>query len=483
MSTLSSFRQSTYELFLGNISFWFETNPIGVGQEILARVKHAARLLAHNSELKRSKALECVAESVSFQTWHSLSSHIERAKDFINEPSAEWLNKLKSTLFLLCDAHPDVPLRDTQIKAFEAFAKRLSNFSGCGADTALDKVCAGLCGAACWKDVLSRAPENTKTPLYHFEVNDNASEGWFVESMACTRLIEQMDSVYQGAESSAQIAKAKKLITRTLGLQPGFLEAKLCLAQIQFDTDEFDYTAALATISAGVKEAESLIPKGFRGKLHWGYLSNRFYHRMLWLRMSILFRVDRMSECISVARKMLRLNPSDNLGVRYLYPLFLLDIGQSEKALMVAKFRNEGNYDQSVIRAFCFYATGNSALFVDEITKALFNLPVLRFFLLGDFHAMRDMPRNDAFRAVIPDLNTFFQFAWPVYLSIPGLQEACTKILSDPLVITSEVELERYWKGFWQKHDNPIGDYNGWSSLKSQFESKVSQHFSATSFC
>lgn len=58
------------------------------------------------------------------------------------------------------------------------------------------------------------------------------------------------------------------------------------------------------------------IPKGFRGRIEWSSVDNRFYHRLLYALMVEEARAHRFGRALALARKQLRLNPRDNLGIR-----------------------------------------------------------------------------------------------------------------------------------------------------------------------
>lgn len=472
----SSFDRLAGQLDLVFISFWLNQRPAGVANEWMVRIKNGGRMLARASGLQRSKALECMAEALHFPNWHTLHSHLDQANALQPKtvPSA-WIERLRFGLVLLTDPEPDVALSPAQVLAFEDLAARLSAGAGTPVDIVLDKVCAGFCGATSWAEVKIRSPLRTTAPLYRFELDEfEPGSGRFIESPACSKLIEELDGVFQDAQSPTELDRARKWIEKALVQQPGFLEGGLCLARIQYLTGGTNLRPSLTTIEHFIKQAESLIPRGYRGKLPWGWISNRFYHRMLWLQMTIYHDAGWMRECLKGARKMLRLNPSDNLGVRHYYPLMLLEVGECEKALKAARFPKEAECQQALIRAFCFFAVGNRPAFLQALTTALFEVPILRLFLLDDFDG--ELPDGDeGFRGVIPDMETFTQFAWPAYQAVPGLQQACTDYLSNPLVQQAEGRLREYWKGYWRRGSEAVGDHYGWEALKRQLREAIQQ--------
>jgi hypothetical protein len=77
---------------------------------------------------------------------------------------------------------------------------------------------------------------------------------------------------------------------------------------------------ATKTAARFVRAAEVLVPKGFKGRILWGHIGNRFYHRLLWLQLGLSHEHGDSEAAAKVARKLLRLNPGDNLGVRYVLP-------------------------------------------------------------------------------------------------------------------------------------------------------------------
>lgn len=466
----------SYRLGVGLPRFWYERNPDGFISEWTDRIKLGAKMLRRACDMQHSKALDCLAVAIGFPSWYALSSHLTKmASASSTDRSPELMKKLKSALVLLIYPDPEIALTPAQKLAFEELGAKLAAASGVSVGLILDAVCAGYCGATSWQSVMDRNPLNAATPLYNFNIEEVVPRsGYFVESNACTQLIEQLDEVYQGYSTHTlkDKRKAKAWIESSLIRQPGFLEGGLCLAQIYYDEDNL--SAARTTIEEYIKRAERLIPKGFRGQIIWGSISNRFYHRMLWLRMTIYHDAGWGWYYLKDARKQLRLNPNDNLGVRIIYPLMLLDTGEYEKAAKAARFQNQGGHEQSLVRAFTRFAIGDQPGFIENLTEALFDLPILRLFLMDD---PGDLPEGDeGYRGVIPDMGTFVDYAWPAYLAVPGLRKACTVFLTDPIVEEAETQLRRYWNRFWQRGAEAVGDFYGWQSLKSELTVSIQQH-------
>ncbi|MEN0064325.1 MAG: tetratricopeptide repeat protein [Myxococcota bacterium] len=96
------------------------------------------------------------------------------------------------------------------------------------------------------------------------------------------------------------------------------LDAHTHLGNFEFDNPQ----VALGHYEVGLRIAELTLGPGFDGVLLWGHLDNRPFHRCLHGYGLCLWRQQRFDDAIDVYERMLRLNPSDNLGARFL----LLDL-------------------------------------------------------------------------------------------------------------------------------------------------------------
>ncbi|MFC9008443.1 tetratricopeptide repeat protein [Streptomyces microflavus] len=474
---------SSFDSFAGDldalgIEFWYRLNPEGVSSRLNDRIKFGAKILAKACNIQRSRALECFAVALAFKNWHGLCSHLNSATGFSDGRAPDdWVEPLKFSLVLLLNSDTEAALQPKQITALEDFGARLSQQASCSVELVLDMVCAGFCGGEAWAEVKSRNALNANTPLYQFQMDhSDPRAGRFTESIACQQLLSELDDYYQGTKTQEQLHRAEKWIKSALVKQPDFLECGLCLAQIYYDQGNLQ--AAYKTIHDFIKKAERLIPKGYRGKIEWGWKTNRVYHRMLWLQMTIYHDADWMRKCLASARKQLRLNPNDNLGVRYIYPLMLLETGEVDKAAKAARFKDKNRGEVTLVQAFCRFALGDHPGFVECLVTALFSLPVLRLFLMDDDSEMPE--GDDGYRGVIPDLDTFVRYAWPAYLSVPGLQQACIDFLADPFVRDAEDQLSVYWKGFWRRGPDALGTSQGWYALKDKLAASTMERMAAT---
>ena len=455
----------------GELAFFVRTYPEKQMLRLVQRVKFAAKLLSRVAKIQHSNALDTVAHAVKFSTWHHLSSQLELANGTSNSQLSEsWFNSFSGAVVLWLEPEKEVALAQSQIEAFERLGQTLAMLTDVSAQRVLDEVCAGLCAGRNWADVRARSPLRATSPLYSFVLDsmqqgEDHHGGGFVESAACRALIEELDEQWQGYDqfTKSDKRKARKWIEDALASQPGFLEAGLALAWIQHEAGE---TEASSTVARFVKQSEALMPEGFRGRIVWGNTSNRYYHRLLWLQLELHHEAGDLPLALRVGRKQLRLNPGDNLGIRFVMPLMLLEQRKFEAALREAKKNLQGEWDvtATVIRAFCEFAVGNHAAFRQGLASSLIALPWLRLFLLNQ---SKPLPEgDDGFRSIRPDEMVFSKFVRPAYRAVPSLIDACKSFLAKPQVLMAEGELRQYWKGYWRKSDaERVGTHEGWDEL------------------
>lgn len=467
-----AFDRAAHGLDLAAEPFWFNREPAEQAELLQARIKFAAKLLAKAADISHSSALDAMAQALRFPSWHHLSAHLGRAADVAPGPlPAGWLDALSTAVVLTARAETEVTMPSAQLDAFEALGETLAMLTDAPKQKVLDQVSAGLCAGRSWREVRQRSPLDASAPLYRFAVHEQDAEGSlggsFEESPACHQLVEQLDDNWQGYDgfTKAQKKRARGWVEAALAMQPGFLEANLALAWMQKEAGE---PQALTTANAAVRQAEALIPRGFKGRILWGHLGNRFYHRLLWLQLRLHHEQGASNAAVRVARKILRLNPNDNLGVRYVLPFLLLEQGEVAAARRSLKaISDEVGLTAAATRAFVAYAEDKPAEFRRELATALFTLPVLRAFLLNDNKALPE--GESGYRHVRPDMETFAELAWPSYCMLPGLRKACQVFLAEPEVQAAERELAVYWTGYWEVRRTPgaerKGSAEGWARL------------------
>lgn len=440
----TTFCQYSYALDVGFPEIWINREPNDASTAMAERVKFGAKLLRKITHQQHSQALECVSIAVGFSTWHDLAAHLESiAVSTPNGVARESIGRLKETLAILTNPPLETSLSTDQILALELFGARLSACANVPLPAVLDTVCAGYCGNVSWKELTERSPLSARAPLYRFEPDslDPDKTGRFTESYACSQLIDQLDDIYQDTTTEESITEAKIWIEHALARQPDFLEAGLCLAQIHYRRGRL--SEAFRVVDAHIRKAERLIPTGYRGVIPWYCAENRFYLRMLNLRMEVNYDCGLMAECLRDARKQLRRDPS-NVSVKATYPLLLLQCGAYEKAAIAARaLRNQGDASY-IICAFSCFTMNNYRGFIQNLTRALIDLPATRFFLANDSDELPD--DSEMYRGVMPDMETLARYGLPAYESIPGLASACASYLAMTVVHDAERQLWEAWK-------------------------------------
>jgi len=475
----SPFDEALEALDLGELSFIVRNEPDVQALRLEARIKLAAKLLTRVTDLQQSRALEAVSQAVRFQNWHQLSSHLAQAKaKAVGHLPEAWFNALRGAVFLMLVPQEDVVMPVAQLEAFERFGQVLTMLTDAPLQHVLDGVCAGLCAGKTWPDVQGRSPLKASQPLYKFvvppaaEPSSEGGGGYFDDSPACRALTEDLDNIWQGYDDfpKPQKRKARAWVEDALASQPGFLEGGLALAWMQHEAGQAE---ASSTVNRFIGQAEALVAVGYKGPITWSYIGNRFYHRLLWLRLKLHHQSGDFPSAAKMARKQLRLNPGDNLGVRYVLPLLLLEQGEYVAARRAAVKHLEGEREltAAAITAFCEYALGNHVMFRQNLASALVTLPWLRQFLLNQSKPLPD--GDDGSRGMLPDLELFSEFAWQAYMAVPGLRKACTDFLGEPNVLRAEAELRQYWQGFWRRGAEAKGSSQGWRELADKWISRL----------
>ena len=110
--------------------------------------------------------------------------------------------------------------------------------------------------------------------------------------------------------------KAYQILTRLLEEYPECIDALAHLGSMSFENGhQLDH--ARHCYKAAVSLAEKKFPKGFDGVILWNRVKNRPYLRALNGYCMVNWRLKEFSEAYDTAKKILRLNPPDNQGIRF----------------------------------------------------------------------------------------------------------------------------------------------------------------------
>jgi len=196
-----------------------------------------------------------------------------------------------------------------------------------------------------------------------------------------TPLEEAQDMIYQALKVQGEEGVA--LARKALAISPDCADAYVLLAEASRSPEE-----ARPFYEQGVAAGErALGPEVFAEDVgeFWGLLETRPYMRACQGLAEALWELDERTAAIEHAQEMLRLNPNDNQGMRYLLASWLLAVGE-DAALetLLAQYPEEGSAHWAYTRAlFAFRRHGPGKEAEDALAQALRANPYVPMYLLG----------------------------------------------------------------------------------------------------
>jgi len=157
----------------------------------------------------------------------------------------------------------------------------------------------------CLKPIIAYGPR----PRFEME---QALPGWDPDDPGSDPIGQAVDLAEAG-----KTARARKVLERLLAKDIRCLDAHAHLGNIAF---AIDVRSALGYYQRGFLIGCLTVTEDFEGVLPWGVINNRPFHRCLHGLGLCLWRLNRFEEAEKLFDSMLWLNPSDNLGVRFLLP-------------------------------------------------------------------------------------------------------------------------------------------------------------------
>ncbi len=147
------------------------------------------------------------------------------------------------------------------------------------------------------------------------EAGAPAAEAW--------RLVEQ-------AYCAQDRKRQRQLAQHALEIDPDCAEAYVCLAETASRAEEalsaWEQGVAVATRALGGAESMDRYAGHF-----WGRLETRPYMRARLGLAQCLWTLRRQEEAVAHCRELLRLNPNDNQGVRYVLSSYLCELGRDDQ--------------------------------------------------------------------------------------------------------------------------------------------------------
>lgn len=454
--------------------FIWEICPDHFASRLMAAIKRYSRFLKEAGLAKsHSDALETVARASGFPHWHAFHTVVQGLFDAFN-PDVHWprpkggrepIKTLIPAFPFMVNASLDCAPTPAVQAGLTKAATQLANACGSTLQPVLVMI-AKMNGADSWEMLLARKPEEAKGPLYGFSV-DEMGDGRFIISSACWALIEQQDVLFQGFHSRplSQQQEFETQLAAILEARPDFLEGLLAKAEVlRFKPEQRREQGKI--FAEAIRRADELIPAGFKGEVSWYDLPNRFFHRLLYGAMVWHSHEGHTAKAATLARRQLRLNKSDNLGVRMWLPVLLIADGRATSADKACKkmtlHEDYTNAGIELVRAICHFANGRVQQSAEALFLSLFMYPPMRYVISVDFDALNDaLNDSQSSRTVSPDPETMVDQYVSATMQLEGLDETFEQWLRLPAVAISEAALAQEFHANWRQ---PNGTLHKWDA-------------------
>jgi tetratricopeptide (TPR) repeat protein len=162
--------------------------------------------------------------------------------------------------------------------------------------------------------------------------------------------------IYDAWESSP--ARAVKLARQALEISPDCADAYVLLADLEAATIRERIELLRQGVAAGRRALGKRFFKENEGHF-WGVLESRPFMRAVGALAVLYWEIGQGDEAIGLWREMLRFNPNDNQGVRYLLLCCLLELNRDEEAAELLKcYAGDFSADWSYGEALLAFRTG-----------------------------------------------------------------------------------------------------------------------------
>jgi len=147
-------------------------------------------------------------------------------------------------------------------------------------------------------------------------------------------IVDKFDAALDARDSghlsnTKYVSTLKSLVER----QPEFIDGHAHLGFALMDQGK--PKLALQACLCGFEVGERAIPAGFPGMIEWGFLENRPFLRAAQGVLLCRLRLGQRREALALMEKVLRWNPNDNQGLRFLIGSEYLRAGDHTKAALI----------------------------------------------------------------------------------------------------------------------------------------------------
>lgn len=219
-------------------------------------------------------------------------------------------------------------------------------------------------------------------------IQEMLATGGLPDNVPQTPLDEAQEVIYQALEATGK--RRVTLARKALTISPDCADAYVLLAEATRDPLE-----AKAFYEQGVEAGErALGPQPFAEDVghFWGIMETRPYMRARQGLAEVLWVLGERQNAIGHATDMLRLNPGDNQGIRYLLANWLLAEGEDDALDRLLKaYPDEGSAAWAYTRALLtFRRKGAGSAATRALKAALRTNPHVPFYLFG----LRELPEE-----------------------------------------------------------------------------------------
>lgn len=464
--------------------FMWDIFPESFASKLLTATKRYARFLKDSGFAStHSSALEAVGKAAGFPNWHAFRTVVEGLVGTLDpdkrgsrlDKGEEQIKALIPTFPFLVEVAADCTPTPAEQFGLSQIASKLATACGCSHESMLDMV-GRINGSDSWEKLITRVPEESKEPLYRFLV-DEAGAGRFAFSKACEALIDQQDELFQGFHfrTATEQHDFKQELARVLSARPDFLEGLLAKTEVLNEPGSRRERGKV--FNDAIAQASTLIPVGFKGEISWGNLTNRFYHRLLYGAMVWHSQESHTAKALALARKQLRQNKQDNLGVRFWLPVLLVADGQFAAADKACERLVKNGYTDANVDWVCaisHFASGRLQRSAESLYLALFKYPATRHVVSADFDALQAAQSNkESRRNVSPDPETLIDQYVSAIMQVPKLELAFDRWMSLPAVAVTEKHLEQEFQRNWRQPGGSLAAWQAGVSAKAALLARI----------
>ena len=209
---------------------------------------------------------------------------------------------------------------------------------------------------------------------------------------ATTPLEQAQDLMYDAWEAPSA-KRGVALARKALSICPDCADAYVLLAQESADSLQQARDLFAQGVAAGER---ALGQEGFReceGHF-WGFVETRPYMRARQGLAQCLWLLGEREAAVADYQEMLRLNPNDNQGIRYILAACLLELGRNRELMeLLGRFKDEPTAVWEYTRALVDFRSRGGSRRGDRLLRAAFKVnPCVPPFLLGKRRLPRRLP-------------------------------------------------------------------------------------------